>query len=250
MAHTALYGGTVYEKKGGADLVGGTVYKKDHGKVLVGGTAYEVGFAKPVTITVTGTGLDYYVYIQHAEGGYAIYSSPATFIANVGDTIYCYCTECYGSQFIYLNGDVVTGGYGENDISYAYTVVSDAKIELYEYSNNGEKRNRYGYIKITEIPEGHVLVTITGSNAYTVVTIDGIEQAPSTIAVPIGTTVICTVTSISSSGRPYITLNGATVSNDTYTYTVVGNVTIERTDEYVSGGGGKDPFGVIHIIEE
>ena len=47
MAHTALYGGTVYEKKGGADLVGGTVYKKDHGKVLVGGTAYEVGFAPP-----------------------------------------------------------------------------------------------------------------------------------------------------------------------------------------------------------
>lgn len=50
MAHTALYGGTVYEKKGGADLIGGTVYKKDHGKVLVGGTAYEVGFGKPVTI--------------------------------------------------------------------------------------------------------------------------------------------------------------------------------------------------------
>ncbi len=57
MAHTALYGGTVYEKKGGADLVGGTVYKKDHGKVLVGGTAYEVGFGVPCTVTIVVRGV-------------------------------------------------------------------------------------------------------------------------------------------------------------------------------------------------
>lgn len=57
MAHTALYGGTVYEKYGGADLVGGTVYKKDHGKVLVGGTAYEVGFGVPCTVTIVARGM-------------------------------------------------------------------------------------------------------------------------------------------------------------------------------------------------
>lgn len=93
-------------------------------------------------------------------------------------------------------------------------------------------------------------VTITGSNGYTVVTINGIEYEPSVIDVPIGTEVICTVIDWNSSNRPYITLNGETVSTDTYTYIVAGNVTIQRTDEYVSGGGGKDPYGVIHITEE
>lgn len=53
MAHTALYGGTAYEKKGGADLVGGTVYSIDKGKTLVGGTAYEVGFREKMEIVDT-----------------------------------------------------------------------------------------------------------------------------------------------------------------------------------------------------
>ena len=71
MAHTALYGGTVYEKKGGADLVGGTVYKKDHGKVLVGGTEYEVGF-----------GLN----LEVPEGMYLTFSSANPFTIAVNNT--------------------------------------------------------------------------------------------------------------------------------------------------------------------
>jgi hypothetical protein len=92
-------------------------------------------------------------------------------------------------------------------------------------------------------------VGITGSNGYTIVSIDGVEYEPSVIEVPIGTEIICTVSDYGYGGSPYITLNGETVSTDTYTYIVVGNVTIERTDEYNSGGGGKDPYGVIHITE-
>lgn len=92
-------------------------------------------------------------------------------------------------------------------------------------------------------------VAITGRNGYTTVSIDGIEYEPSSVKVPIGTEVICTVIDWNYSGRPYITLNGTTVSNDTYTYIVAGNVIIERTDEYAIGGDGKDPYGVIHITE-
>lgn len=94
-------------------------------------------------------------------------------------------------------------------------------------------------------------VAITGySNGYTVVAIDGVEYKPfSVIEVPIGTEVICTVIDYNYSGRPYITLNGETVSTDTYTYIVAGDVIIERTDDYVSGGGSKEPYGVIHITE-
>ena len=92
-------------------------------------------------------------------------------------------------------------------------------------------------------------VAITGSNGYTTVSIDGIEYEPSSVKVPIGTEVICTVSDSGNSGSPYITLDGETVSSDTHTHIVTGDVIIERTEEYTIGGGGKDPYGVIHITE-
>lgn len=150
MAHKTLISGTVYEISGGKTLIDGTAYSIDKGKTLVGGTAYEVGFAKPVTITVTGKGLDGYVYIMHAEGGYTIYTSPTTFTANVGDTIHCYCTECWGgypTTYIRVNYLDMAYTNDDDDISYDYTVMSDATINLYEnYAST--KRDRVGQIDI------------------------------------------------------------------------------------------------------
>ena len=129
------------------DSKGNTVNLTD---IIVGGTAYEVEFAKPVTITVTGTGLDDYVYIMHAEGGYTRYTSPTTFTANVGDTIHCYCTECWGgypTTYIRVNDLTMAYTNDDDDISYDYTVVSDATINLYEnYAST--KRDRVGRIDI------------------------------------------------------------------------------------------------------
>ena len=150
MSHKTMVNGTAYEISGGKTLVGGTAYSIKSGKTLVDGTAYEVGFAKPVTITVTGKGLEYHVYIQHKEGGYTTYTSPATFTANVGDTIHCYCTECWGGYpTTYIRVNYLTMAYtnDEDDISYNYTVVSDATINLYEnYAST--KRDRVGQIDI------------------------------------------------------------------------------------------------------
>ena len=151
MSHKTLVNGTVYEVDGGKTLIDGVAYSIDKGKTLIGGTAYEVGFSQPVTITVTGTGLEYFVYITYInkELGYPSYFSPTTFTANVGDIISCSVTECWSSQFIYLNGEQIKGGWGENDISYDYIVTSDATIELY-HNNVSDKRSRSGIISITE----------------------------------------------------------------------------------------------------
>lgn len=129
------------------DSNGNTVNLTD---VIVDGTVYEVGFAKPVTITVTGNGLEYYVYISHEEGGYTTYTSPATFTANVGDTICCYCTECWGgypTTYIRVNDLTMVYTNDEDDISYNYTVMSDATINLY-VNDEDEKRKRVGQINI------------------------------------------------------------------------------------------------------
>lgn len=118
MAHTALYGGTVYEKKGGADLVGGTVYKKDHGKVLVGGTAYEVGFGHPVLLAGggQGTGAGYTLTVDDASYGFTNAWSHET-VSTASVTI----TSSTAMNKIILNGETVVSGAGE------YTVdLSDA----------------------------------------------------------------------------------------------------------------------------
>lgn len=157
MAHTALYGGTVYEKKGGADLVGGTVYKKDHGKVLVGGTAYEVGFDDGMrTITITDTNSSYnssthsqYAYITHNGVDYI---DPTTFNAKIGDVIRCTVGASYGgSAQIIVNGTYVvskpvSGNFEQT--TYEYEIVSDVTINLQRMA--GSRGSTYGYITITE----------------------------------------------------------------------------------------------------
>lgn len=236
MAHTALYGGTVYEKKGGADLVGGTVYKKDHGKVLVGGTVYEVGFGKPVTVTLTGS-----VSNSYAEYNGTRYTFPSTFEANIGDTINFHCGDVPSSATIFLNNNQVASGVGS--ANHSYTVASDLNVNL-QTSGSGSSVQAKMYI--TEIPEGHALVQIVekGGTGYTSgcgwskLTIDGITYtSAATVTVPIGTAIYCDVIG-SGSSKPYIEVNGVRVvegygnkddgyDDCSYTHIVASDITVE-----------------------
>lgn len=150
MAHKTLINGTSYEITGGRAKVDGTGYEIKSGKTLVDGTEYGVGFGPAMaTITVTGTGSSDCVRIYHVENNWETYYEPTTFTAKIGDTISCELIECWYSQYLYINGEMMEGGYGENDIYYTYTVVSDAVIDLYQYDGS-TKRDREGKITITE----------------------------------------------------------------------------------------------------
>lgn len=245
MAHKTLINGTSYEITGGRTLVNGTGYEIKSGKTLVGGTAYEVGFGQPVTITVTGAGLEGYVEIIHNG---TTYHSATTFSANVGDTIRCELEECWNSQYLYINGVLVDGGYGENDIVYDYVVTSDAIIELY-HNNADEKRERDGVITITEIRNDPATITITGDDAdylrYASVTINGTSYNSGwydgeTVSVEVGAGAVisCSAKCPSKATSPYlsstyISVNGTKVitataigSDITYDYVVTGDATI------------------------
>ena len=149
-------------------------------------------------ITVTGYGLEYFIGVCHND---MCYYEPTKFVAYVGDTIRAYTTECWNRQELWLNGVMLEGGYGENDISYDYTVVSDAIIDLYQTQENyqgSEKRARIGIIRITEIPERNVTVTLPNGTYYAPVkayaacnidTIAGVVVNGNEYTVPAGTTI-------------------------------------------------------------
>lgn len=240
MAHKTLINGTAYEITGGRTLVNGTGYSIASGKTMVGGTVYEVGFAKPVTITVTGTGLDGYVDITHNG---TKYSSATTFTANVGDTIRCRCVECYGgypTTYIRVNNLTMVYTNEDDDISYEYTVVSDATINLY-VNGASEKRERVGQIDITEIPEGYTTVTITGIPSYSTsfgsyyiyyYENDGAftNLGNGTYVLPIGQTVEF-ILRLNKGYSGTITIDGETVASGSdsdvlYLYTLAGNINV------------------------
>lgn len=270
MAHTALYGGTVYEKKGGADLVGGTVYKKDHGKVLVGGTAYEVGFGVPCTVTILAYGispngsanvtLDGQTY---SAKGVVINPNNYTTIAELtvpsGTVMSCSACTSVGNArgTIVLNGtNVAEAASAGVPVSYDYVVNGNIQVELNEahvvVSNLSASR-----VLITEIPEGHALVQInapryTSENPCSV-TINGITYTNirpnkgtlATLIVPVGTEIHCVAYWGDYANGGYIYVNDTQVAkynappydyNNTkaeYTYVVTGNVDIQlETKDY------------------
>lgn len=205
--------------------------------------AVEAKFAIPVTITVTGDGLLYYVEIYHNG---TCYYDPATFTANVGDTIECRITECWRSQFIYLNGEKIDGGYSENDISYEYTVVSDTVIDLY-HNYQDAKRDRDG--KITIIEEGYATISrhsngCYGNASYCYLMVNGVKYTNITdvspLVVPVGTVISCYAYAEDCCGKGkygYCSINvydanGSSIYSDsgegekTYEYTVTGNISI------------------------
>lgn len=138
MSHKTLVNGTVYEVGGGKTLIDGVAYSIDKGKTLVGGTAYEVGFAKPATITLTGSGS-----ASYAEYNGTQYKVPTTFEADVGDTINLYCGDVPNSANIVLNGTGVSQGLSKT--TYEYTVVGNATIEV-KFTGSSYMAKVYMYI--------------------------------------------------------------------------------------------------------
>lgn len=128
MAHTALYGGTVYEKKGGADLVGGTVYKKDHGKVLVGGTAYEVGFLAEHDVVIaagsgSGGGIITTQWTVEIDGNaYNVTNGQAweTVAKNTSVMKISLAQALIGTPSVKLNGETILSGVGECEVDMSY----------------------------------------------------------------------------------------------------------------------------------
>lgn len=166
MAHTALYGGTVYEKKGGADLVGGTVYKKDHGKVIVGGTAYEVGFEKTAIVRLMSNTFiesnyaEASVFYRTPDGGTGYLSTAGEYELPIGTIITCslrWNGKDRANLIVYFNHSVIDSS--ESDAYYQYTLNQNIAIMPVNYYYNG------GYIHISEVPENPI-VFILGSNEY------------------------------------------------------------------------------------
>lgn len=274
MAHKTLINGTAYEISGGRTLVNGTGYSIDKGKTLVGGTAYEVGFVVDPVITIifelasyTMSGSTEYrcgeVQIDGTTYGknYAISNGidQCTLTVPIGTIITC-VRRAMGTGYvgkIEVNGVTVSsGGYG----TYDYTVTTNATIVLTATVKN--VTNYADSVYITEIPEGHALVQITGSGSYSTVkpgvsyvTIDGVNYSTvTTVVVPIGTVVACTVGTMSNElSEGCVKVNGNTVltaesgNRLTYDYTVNGNVTINLK---TNRDADKDMNGYITITEQ
>lgn len=240
MAHKVCIDGTAYEIDGGKAMVNGAVYEIDHGTTLVNGAEYEVGFApSEATVTITKTGgvsTAIFVTIDSVK-----YTTDAVITVPIGTVIIC-----TPSGSVILNGQTVANGTG---VTYNYTVTKNVAINM-------NWQNGTGTITITEIPEGHAAVNITGTGNDTLkkaanVTIDGtVYKAATTVAVPIGTEIYCYASNTYGENNTYygtISLNGTFVALGDkyedrreywyaeYTYIVNGNVTINLS--YNSAGG-------------
>jgi len=190
MAHKTLIDGTAYEISGGKTLIDGTAYSIDKGKTLVDGTAYEVSFAKPIPVITTSSvsyssdyvGLAYIEFVDVAGKAWKVDSQGGvldvdastaagapiwanTFEVPAGTIITCYVESknSYYKAYVSVNGTKVVNK-GDDDMTYAYTVVGNANIEL--YTRGTSTSNAYGYIKITEIPEGQITFTVSGERYF------------------------------------------------------------------------------------
>ena len=241
MAHTTIINGTIYEKSKGKDLAGGTVYEKDHGKTLVGGTVYEVGFAKPATITIDTefAGSDSLTVsvdgVSCADGTITVPVGTVIEISAFNLSCYKGCSD--GSAEVYINDASVA--YESEGIRYSYTVTGNAIIRCAvnpSYCRDCGNYAYYAQIDITEIPEGHVVLTVQGSGGT--VLIDGIYYSYETVVVPIGTIVTLDNRNYSYKDKEsYIRVNGITVLDGcgSYDYIATVNATINssssRTDD-------------------
>lgn len=162
---------------------------------------------------------------------------------------YWYAKRKGYTTYIYLNGsqDAGQNSHDDSDVSgyYYYTVTQDATVTFVGYD---------GLLKgyITEIPENHALVTISGYGSiyYSYLTIDGANYYnEGVLAVPIGTTITCNVYHDGGSGtnKSYIVDNDDYVfegrESYTYEYTVKGNALFEL-------GGSAYSYGYIYITDQ
>ena len=253
MAHKVLVDGTAYEISGGRTLVNGTGYSIDKGKTLVGGTVYEVGFAPSevtVTITKTSAGSNCGVTIDGITYGGKGSTVSTTLAVPIGTVIYCtaFINDNDTQGYVSVNGIQVASGGVRN---YAYTVKENISISM-----SGNKDG--GVVEITEIPEGHALVQITGTgnSSACYVDINGTKYySANAIAIPVGTVIYCYAISPEKDSDYYgvIKCNGTTVATATnetprekyyaeYNYTVNGDVTIKLS--------GSSAYGNITITEQ
>lgn len=183
MAHTALYGGTVYEKKGGADLVGGTVYKKDHGKVLVGGTVYEVGFGHPVTVAAGASGMFIAQTTIGIDGNtYSVQTNAPAFNTVTQSTSKMTVTivRGLGNPAVTLNGETIHTGVGEcvidlSDATHVTAVGMASALNITTYNINAVRDVTItvtggGYSGLAQIE--HNGIVYTGATKFTAKTGD------------------------------------------------------------------------------
>lgn len=187
---------------------------------------------KPVTITLKN--YDQYNYGRITYNGV---QQTATFTANIGDTIEITRIDVAIND---PNATPSRTGYQMINESTSYTVVSDAIFEGKSKFSGNTSTGMYYLLSITEIPQGHALVNITGfgnaNGCY--ITIDGaLYTYATTIAVPIGTTISCIANMNDSDKFGYVNVNGSAVAEygEGYVYTVIGDVTIYM---YWNKGGG------------
>ena len=241
MAHKTLVESTAYTIKGGKDLIGGTAYKKKKGRTLVEGTVYEVGFAKPVTITIEGSGGD---YAQVVIDG-VTYNSAATVEVPIGTVISCvtnHYTSMGAESRIRVNGQTVVKAV---KATYDYTVVGDATITLSTMLYNTTMSYVYGNIEIVDANAPNlatVNITLSGtlsgvSNARVTIDGDNYGNSPISLCVPLGTVIVCkcpwTTHQMYGSYGGEIKLNGTVVASradgvapTTYEHTVNKDVVI------------------------
>lgn len=103
----------------------------------------KVTMRQMVTIRITGKGREGWIYAEISEVKY--YSKASVRVA-IGTTVTCYIRGSEGSsQYVIANGTIVASSSDYESISYRYTVVKEASIDMY-YSTSGNSSN----IEITE----------------------------------------------------------------------------------------------------
>lgn len=225
--------------------------------VIVDGTVYEVGFGKPVTVTITSIdGATPFWSLDGTSrtdtGTFEIMPDQKLVVkvraAWIGNT-----SSGWKQAKIYLNNTQVaqSGASPGNSTTGSYTVDLTKGINLninfvpvdrhYIESTLDSKRDCQSCY-IAEIPEGYVSVAINNfsSSEYSYLTIDGVTYGGigytlglQTVAIPSGTVVECFVKDEYKNNR-YVKVDGVRVSLSAagsyylsvYNYIAVGNATV------------------------
>lgn len=148
LKNSCLIDGATYQINNGKVLIGGTKYQIMRGRTLVDGTDYEIGFAEPVTVTISG---DAVVSKELATVAYkGVTYRNTTITAEKGEelilTTVPYNWDSTKGEII-INGTIVMKKTG----SYTYTLSKDVNIQVGYYRVLVSGRPAYaGRITVTE----------------------------------------------------------------------------------------------------
>ena len=137
----SLVDGVSYGINDGKCMVGGTAYLVSKGMTMVGGTAYLIGeAAKPIPVTITGSGSASKCYVQISGKSYYDAASGIEVFAGESVRLYAKATASTISSFIDINGQSVSSG---KEASYTWIVPKCNAINIkfqQQFSGSG---NRY-----------------------------------------------------------------------------------------------------------